>query len=91
MLTHIITETGFEVDLDIELMDDMELFDLIVELDEGNLGKIPKLLKKVLNNEDIKRLYDHVRLEGGRVPATSVVLELGNIMNAFNEVDAKKK
>lgn len=91
MLTHIITETGFEVDLDIGLMDDMELFDLIVELDEGNLGKIPKLLKKVLNNEDIKRLYDHVRLEGGRVPATSVVLELGNIMNAFNEVDGKKK
>lgn len=91
MLTHIITETGFEVDIDIELMDDMELFDLIVELDEGNLGKIPKLLKKVLNKEDIKRLYDHVRLEGGRVPATSVVLELGNIMNAFNEVDGKKK
>lgn len=91
MLTHIITETGFEVDLDIGLMDDMELFDLIVELDEGNLGKIPKLLKKVLNKEDIKRLYDHVRLEGGRVPATSVVLELGNIMNAFNEVDGKKK
>ncbi len=91
MLTHIITETGFEVDLDIELMDDMELFDLIVELDEGNLGKIPKLLKKVLNKEDIKRLYDHVRLEGGRVPATSVVLELGNIMNAFNEVGGKKK
>ena len=91
MLTHIITETGFEVDIDIELMDDMELFDLIVELDEGNLGKIPKLLKKVLKNEDIKRLYDHVRLESGRVPATSVVLELGNIMNAFNEVESKKK
>ena len=68
-----------------------EVFGLERGVDEGNLGKIPKLLKKVLKNEDIKRLYDHVRLESGRVPATSVVLELGNIMNAFNEVESKKK
>lgn len=91
MLKHIITDTGFEVDLDIELLDDMELFDLIIEIDGGEFKNIPKFLRKILSEKDIKRLYDHVRLEGGRVPASKVALEIGNIFATLNEVDGKKK
>jgi hypothetical protein len=91
MLKHVVTDTGFEVDLDIEILDDMELFDLIIELDEGQYKNIPKFLRKILNEKDIKRLYDHVRLESGRAPASRVVAEIGNILNAFNEDGGKKK
>ena len=91
MLKHVVTDTGFEVDLDIELLDDMELFDLIIEIDGGEFKNIPKFLRKILSEKDIKRLYDHVRLEGGRVPASRVVAEIGNILNAFNEDGGKKK
>lgn len=89
-MKHIITDTGFEVDLDIELLDDMELFDTIIEIDEGKYENIPKFLRKILSEKDIKRLYDHVRLESGRVPASKVALEIGNIFATLNEVEGKK-
>lgn len=88
---HVITQTGFEIDVDIELMDDMELFEMILEFDEGKYGKLPLFLKRLFGEKEIERLYDHVRVESGRVPMSRVSEEVGYIVNALNEVESKKK
>lgn len=90
-LKHITTDTGFEVELDVELLDDMELFEIIIEIDEGKNKNIPKFIKRILNEKDIRRLYDHVRLESGRVPVSKVGREIYSILNALNEDENKKK
>lgn len=74
------TTTGFECEIDPLVMDDMEVFDLVVRIDEGDTLAYSPFLTKLLGKEDKARLYDHVREEDGRVPIGKVAAEVGEIL-----------
>lgn len=80
---HIITKTGFEMDADDSCIDDMELFDAVVELQAGNALAIPVVIGKICG-ENKKALYDHCRLESGRVPTQAITEEITEIFTALN-------
>lgn len=84
-MKHIKTSTGFEADIDDSCIDDMELFDAVAELQAGNVFSVPTVINK-LCGEHKKDLYDHCRLESGRVPTQAVVSEITDI---FTELQAK--
>lgn len=88
-MTNIITETGFQCELDERRMDDMELFDAVVALQDGDATQIPRILSKLLPVQEKKRLYDHCRLPDGRVPVEKVTAELNSIFSGMNG-DGKK-
>lgn len=88
-MAHIVTKTGFEIDMTPDVLDDMEVFDLIVEVDKGDATKLPALLALILTPEQKTALYEHCRKENGRVPISAVVAEFAQIMEGMR--DAEKK
>ena len=82
-IKHIKTATGFEADIDDSVIDDMELFDSIAALQGGDVMAIPTVISK-LAGDNKKALYDHCRLENGRVPTQAVVAEITDILTELN-------
>lgn len=80
---HIKTSTGFEADIDDSCIDDMELFEAVIDLQAGNALAIPTVVRKI-GGIHKEALYDHCRLETGRVPVEAVAEEIGEIFNALN-------
>lgn len=82
------TKTGLKLTIDPDVLDDMNVFELIMEVDDGNFKRLVPLLVAILGEDGKDKLYKHVRQSNGRVPASLVAAELENI---FNELDPKKK
>ena len=76
------TKSGFVCDIDEAVVNDMEVLDLIVEIEKGNVLKYPALLDKLLGTELKQKLYDHVRLDG-RVPYSDVDAEISDIFSGI--------
>ena len=80
------TKTGFEYEFNEDLINDMEVIDALAEVASGeNILAVSTVVKKLFSAEDRKRLYDHVRLEDGRVPADALMEEITEIMNESEE------
>lgn len=74
------TETGFEYTLAESVADDAELFDDLIEMDEGNVKPAKRVAKGLIGADGQKRLYDHCRGENGRVSLTKVYAEIVDII-----------
>lgn len=82
-MKHVETASGFVIDIDETCLDDMELFDAIVDLQNGDATTIPLILRKILGTGKAA-LYEHCRAEDGRVPTTVVTEEIKQIFEALN-------
>ena len=81
------TESGFSIELEESALDNMEVLDALSDLDEGNPLAMSRLVVKLLGKDGKKRLYDHLRTEDGRVPASAVE---SAIMELFQSINAGK-
>ena len=76
-----------------EAWDDMEVLDLLAEVSSGDNTAatlaVPKLIKKMFDEENKKRLYDRVRTDDGRVPIGDVTQELLKIITAQGDQGKK--
>lgn len=80
------TKSGFEYEFNEDLINDMEVIDALAEVaNSENILAVSTVVKKLLSAEDRKRLYDHVRLEDGRVPADALMEELSEMMSGSDE------
>ncbi len=80
------TKTGFEIELDSDVLDDMETFEILVDLDKGEMNRLPELIQRTLSEDQKKALYEHCRVNG-RVKMSAVLTEMGQI---FEELGGKK-
>lgn len=77
-MKHLKLECGFELDVDPNVFDDMELFDMIAEMDGGNALALSRVTAKILGGQKAA-LYDHLRTPAGNVPVeavTAAVIEI---------------
>lgn len=91
MKQQIKTKSGFECEIDSEVLDDMEILDLLLEMEENpdlSLIYYNKLMKKMMDDDTRNRLYEHIRTEDGRVPATGFTTEINEIFGILK--DGKK-
>ena len=79
------TTTGFKFEISDEATNDYEILELLGELDDGHTEKIPKIINKLLGEEQKKELLDHIRNPNGRVPMDKMIDELKEILK-FDEV-----
>lgn len=79
------TVSGFQYHIDDDARDDMELFEGLLALDNGDMSQLAQTLTALLGAEQKKALYDHCRTEKGRVSATRVFKELKEILNGAPE------
>ena len=78
------TRSGFEVDIDAAVLDDMELVDALAELEDNPLA-FSKVITMILGDEK-KRLYDHIKTtrKSDRVSVTAMSEEIEDILNGLN-------
>ena len=81
------TESGFSIELEDDALEDQELFDAISGMQDGNVFSMSHLTERLLGKDGKKRLYDHLRTEDGRVPASAVE---SAIMELFQSINAGK-
>lgn len=81
------TRSGFEFEVADEIINDMELFEALCDLDAGDARAVVPVCRIVLGNQK-KALYDHLRTEDGRVPVDKVSEEILDILTALK--DGKK-
>lgn len=79
------TKTGFEYEIDKKILNDYELLE---EID--NIGKNPliiiRLLKRLLKEEQLEKLKEHIRNEEGIVQIDKMEKELTDIFDGINEI-----
>lgn len=73
------TESGFNYEIEEEELDDIELLELLADVGANPL-LVPKIVTKVLGNDQKKALYDHVRDKNGRASTTRVSEEFTEIL-----------
>ena len=78
------TESGFSIELEESTLDNMEVLDALSDLDEGNPLAMSRLVVKLLGKDGKKRLYDHLRTEDGRVPASAVESAIMELLQSIN-------
>lgn len=76
------TNSGFEINLNEDLMDDAELLEdiLAVEHDPAALFRVSN---KILTAEEKKKLYEQLRAEDGRVPLSAFGAAVGELLQSF--------
>lgn len=79
------TKTGFAFTIEDSALNDMELLEALTEVDRGEHGSFPIVIKRLLGDEQKKKLYDHCRDDSGRVPITSIAQEVADIFGSFKE------
>ena len=77
------TESGFEIELDDEAMNDVELVEAIVEMDTDGT-KLFYVADRLLGKEGKKKLYDHLRDAKGRVPVVAFGAAIGELIRSFS-------
>lgn len=71
-------ESGIEIKVKDSVMDNMELLDDLVALDEGNGYAISRVLSRMVEPEEKKKLYDHLRVDG--------VTKVSSVVQAMKEI-----
>ena len=82
-----VTSSGFEFDVSDNIVNDMELFEALCDLDAGKYTALPIVCRKVIGDQK-GALYDHVREPDGRVPIDKVSAEIVEIFGIIR--DGKK-
>lgn len=80
------TSSGFKFKVKDEALDNMELVDALEASDDENEAPLAmSRICKLLLGEDKKKLYDHVRLEDGRVPTEAIGREVTEIFQLMGD------
>lgn len=78
-------ESGFEFEIDPEALDDMEMVDALAEAQEGDALKISIVIKKLLGEDQRKKLYDHLRTDDGRVSVEACMDAIFEIIESLGD------
>lgn len=73
-------ESGLNLDIQDNVLDNMELLDDLVDFDNGNGYAISRILARILVPEEKKKLYEHLRRDGV-TPITEVTKALKEIFD----------
>lgn len=78
------TSSGFEFELDDEVLDDYELLEMLTELDEGRYDRVTRTVEKLLGKEQKEKLKEHIRKDG-KVSASEFMNEIAEIFQNAND------
>ena len=76
------TRSGFAYEVADDIINDMELFEALCDLDAGDARAVVPVCRIVLGSQK-KALYDHLRTDNGRVPVDKVSEEILDILTAI--------
>ena len=74
-------DNGLNLEVREEALDNMELLDDLVDLDEGSGYAISRVISRILNKDEKKKLYDHLREDG--------VVKISKVVDTMKEIFEK--
>ncbi len=77
-------ENGLNLEIQDNALDNMELLDDLVELDEGNGYAISRVVGRILDKAERKKLYDSLRVDGV-TPVSKVVEAMKEIFDKLGD------
>ena len=80
-----ITSSGFEFEIEEEILDDYDFLELLCQIDEGKTALTCRMVDRLLGSEQKERLKKHIRESLGRVSAKRLMAEVGEIFSATKE------
>lgn len=80
------TTTGFEFELEDEVLDNYELLEVLCKVDKGEYNLVTEMVEKLLGEEQKERLKNHVRNICGKVSASKVMDEVAEIFQSSKEI-----
>lgn len=84
MIKEVTTKSGFTVSVETDKLDDMEFVEALADLQHDDFG-MPRVVRMVLDEDDKKRLYDHVRTPAGNVPIEAFTREFTEILELLGK------
>ena len=78
------TESGFEFELEEDVLDDYELLEALRKTDKEGAQEAIDVVNILLGEEQKERLKEHVRNEKGKVSAERLLGEVGEIFAFLN-------
>ena len=76
------TSSGFAYDLPDDVMNDMELFEDLRDMDRGDATAMVPIVQRLMGDQK-QALYDHLRTKSGRVPIDKVTAEILEIFESL--------
>lgn len=76
------TTTGFEFELEDDVLDDYELLEVLHKVDNGEESYVVDMVDMLLGEEQKKRLKEHIKKTHKKVSATQMMAEIAEIFNA---------
>lgn len=76
--------SGVVLEIKDNVMDNMELLDDLVDLDEGNGYAISRIVGRILDKAERKKLYDSLRTDGV-TPVSKVVEAMKEIFDKLGD------
>lgn len=76
------TVSGFEYQIEEDMLDDYELLEVLCEADKGKASAMMEVAEKVLGVEQKERLKEHIRDDKGRVSARTMIEAVMEILKA---------
>lgn len=83
-MTEVKTESGLIINVNQDAFDDMELVDDLAAVDQGEAFAVSRVLNKLFEPEEKKKLYDFCR-ENGKVKIEKTTKTLVEIFKALGE------
>jgi hypothetical protein len=80
-----VTSSGFEFEVDNEVLDDYEILEDLAAMENGEPQKIVTILPALLGEEQFCNLKEFLRKDNGRVKATDMTKALSDIFVALKE------
>ena len=77
-------DSGLALEIKDNVMDNMELLDDLVELDEGNGYAISRVVGRILDKDEKKKLYESLRVDGV-TPVSKVVEAMKEIFDKLGD------
>lgn len=79
------TESGFEFELEEEVLDDWELLECFRNIDKGEAEYIIDAAKILLGEEQYEKLKIFMKEKHGRVKSSLMAVEIANIFSSTKE------
>ena len=78
------TSTGFEFELQDDVLDNWEMLEMIQEVDSGNTAVLTKLVPALLGAEQTQKLKDYIRQPNGVVRISDMSTAIADIFASCN-------
>lgn len=77
-------DNGLQLKVDLDILDDWDVFELLREIDKGEAGAIVDLIPMCLGDKQFEALKERLKNENGKIKASDMVSAFYELLEKVN-------